>query len=219
MTDILSEYHCVIGAEKGDKHFQQLLEYIQTAAVYTNCGFEYTPVKGHHIHICVIFCPKYDDKWKKALDRLRKDLDFVKKHKGKGRGWYWRAATTDNNLAYIQKHETKTSDNIRWVHPSVTDEILELIETYENKSEEIVGKHQKSKNKRYEEMKEYIKEELKGTAHPDKYAIGKCILSFYRNHLDSLLPTKSVFNSLLNTFLYDHHIVSHEELVNNLIDI
>lgn len=215
----LTEYHCVIGSDGTDDQYKQLIEYLQEEAVYTNSGFESTPVKGPHVHICVIFAQPYSPAWKKQLDRLRKELDFVKKHKDNGRGWYWRPATTENNLAYILKPETKTQDNIEWYSTNIIPDMKQLIETYVNKSHEAVGHHQKHKNKRYEEIKAYIAQELKDKVDFDKYDIGMAILSCYRNHLDSLLPTKSVFNSILNTYLYDHHIVSREELVNHMIDI
>lgn len=202
-----SEYHCCIGLKsEEDKSYQELLTFIQLTAIYVNIGFEYTPTKGHHIHMCIIFQTEYDEAFYKKLTRLRKKLNYIKKDKkNDGLGWYWKKATTSNNLAYILKKETKTRENIEWVR----DEIPKELQSYIQKSNESVETFTKQKNKRLDEMKDYID---KHSDSPSEDIIMKLILDFHRKERNVLLPTRAGFNQLVDTLCYDYHIFPPEML-------
>jgi vacuolar-type H+-ATPase subunit H len=202
-----SEYHCCIGLKsETDVSYEPLLQFIQLTAIYTNIGFEYTPTKGHHIHMCIIFQTEYDEAFYKKLTRLRKKLNYIKKDKkNDGLGWYWKKATTSNNLAYILKKETKTRENIEWVR----DEIPQELQSYIQKSNESVETFTKQKNKRLDEMKDYID---KHSDSPSEDIIMKLILDFHRKERNVLLPTRAGFNQLVDTLCYDYNIFPVEML-------
>ena len=204
---VFCEYHMCIGLKsETDETYLSLLEYIQTLAIYTNCGFEYTPVKGHHLHCCVIFNDEYDEAFYKKLTRLRKKLNYIKKDKkNDGLGWYWKKASTENNLAYILKKETKTRENIEWVR----DEIPEELHSYIAKSNESVDTFTKQKNKRLDEIKEYID---KHSDNPTEDDIGRLLLDWHRRERNILLPTRAGFNQLMDTLCYDYHIFETSHL-------
>lgn len=204
---VFCEYHMCIGLKsETDETYLPLLEYIQTLAIYTNCGFEYTPVKGHHLHCCVIFNDEYDEAFYKKLTRLRKKLNYIKKDKkNEGLGWYWKKASTENNLAYILKKETKTRENIEWVR----DEIPEELQSYIAKSNESVDTFTKQKNKRLDEIKEYIDNH---SDNPTEDDIGRLLLDWHRRERNILLPTRAGFNQLMDTLCYDYHIFETSHL-------
>ncbi len=209
------EYHMCIGLKsQEDETYFSLLQFIQTIAIYTNCGFEYTPTKGHHLHCCIIFETDYDEAFYKKLTRLRKSLNFIKKDKkNDGLGWYWKKATTNNNLAYILKKETKTKENIEWVR----DEIPEELQSYITKSSETVEAFAKQKNKRIDDIKRYI-EDNHEESEPikDEKKVGQLLLDWFRKENNLLLPTRAGFNQLMDTLCYDFHIYEKEHLYDKM---
>lgn len=212
------EYHMCIGLKsQDDETYLPLLQLIQTIAIYTNCGFEYTPTKGHHLHCCIIFGTEYEESFYKKLTRLRKELNFIKKDKkNDGLGWYWKKATTSNNLAYILKKETKTRDNIEWVR----DEILVLkpeLQSYITKSNETVETFQKQKNKRIDDIKKFIESKFaEDELIQDEAKVGKLLLDWFRQESNLLLPTRAGFNQLMDTLCYDFRIYPIEQLYSKM---
>lgn len=209
------EYHMCIGLKnQDDETYVPLLQFIQTIAIYTNCGFEYTPTKGHHLHCCIIFNTEYEESFYKKLTRLRKQLNFIKKDKkNDGLGWYWKKATTSNNLAYILKKETKTRENIEWIR----DEIPEELQSYITKSNETVETFQKQKNKRIDDIKKYIEDNhTESEVINNETKVGRLLLDWFRKESNLLLPTRAGFNQLMDTLCYDFHIYPVEQLYSKM---
>ena len=183
MLESLVEYHCCVGLEnEDDDNYLSLLSFIQSNeyCVYTNVGFEYTPVKGHHIHICVIFILPYEEYWYKCLTKHRKSLNYIKKcpkHKN-ALGWYWKPASTKSNLAYILKPETKTRENNSWYSDDIDPSIREDIESYINLSMTEVEAHQRNKNNHYSQIKQYILDN-----DVDIQSSKQITLAIFENHL------------------------------------
>lgn len=200
------EYHCCIGMESEDSvTYSELLSFIQTVAIYTNCGFEYTPVKGHHIHICIIFDEPYPEYFYKKLTKLRKSLNYVKKQSStdSALGWYWKPASTKNNLAYILKQETKTKENVEWYKEPNED-----IEKYKELSLQTVENHMRNKNNHYNELVTYLSN--KEINLNNKCETTNGILSFYTDQLDKLLPTRSQFEQLYQTIQFKENHKHHQ---------
>lgn len=208
-TKDLVEYHCCVGLEnEDDDNYLSLLSFIQseTICVYTNVGFEYTPVKGHHIHICILFLDNYGEYWYKKLTKLRKSLNYIKKcpKHPDALGWYWKPASTKSNLAYILKPETKTRENIAWYNSWIDDTdpaIREKIDYYINLSMTEVEAHQRNKNCHYQQIKKYLTDNKVDMS--DKRSVCTHILKCYREVLDKLLPTRIQYEQLFYTLQYD----------------
>lgn len=214
----LSEYHCCIGLKnEDDTTWNKLLSFIQTNenCVYTNIGFEYTPVKGHHIHIGIIFIEGYTEYWYKQLSKLRKELNYIKKcpKHPDALGWYWKPASTANNLAYIMKPETKTKENLEWIRTPISEAIKEKLKVYVSKSLQEVERHHRTKNNHYSQIKEYFIE--KKVDMNDKRSIGLHLFRCYRETLDKLLPTRIQYEQLINTLQYDLNPSSIDQIIDH----
>lgn len=220
MLESLVEYHCCLGLKNEDDNtYLSLLSFIQSNehCVYTNVGFEYTPVKGNHIHICIIFNTKYDEYWYKCLTKHRKALNYIKKcpkHLD-ALGWYWKPASTKSNLAYILKPETKTRSNLVWFKDDLDPEIVADIQAYENLSIEEVEAHKRNKNNHYAQIKQYLEDNKVDIL--DKRETAIHIFKCYREVLDKLLPTRSQYEQLYYTLQYDYNPKSQSN-TNQLAD-
>lgn len=192
--DSFLEYHlCVSHVPETEL----LLNFIRDNpdVIYTNTGYEYTVVKGHHIHCAIIFSQKFTPTWTKKLERFRKKLNFVKLQSTNGisndaYGWYFHKAKSDNNLAYILKKETKTKDNDEWFIPSITPELKTIITAYKEASLDKVKKHHTSKNGYTNDIIEYIQSRIKRAKTKNKKPLStnEYIFDYYVDYRDKMPP-------------------------------
>jgi hypothetical protein len=222
MLVYMIEYHlCVDDCPE----FNKLLNFLQAQdeTLYTNHGYEYALQRGKHIHCAIFFKDKPKCIDSKSLRTLKNSLNFHKQTSDKhpvANGWYFRPASTDNNLAYVLKPQTKQDDkpNVEWYHPYITVDQRDEIEKLISNAKDIIQKHNKRRNGDTSNIIQYIdlieEPKFKETKiNPDHWRLYlekhlKVFIVNYYIYNDMLFPVPSKFSQ------YHMYLAFHYKLVN-----
>ena len=219
------EYHlCVDDCPE----FTKLLNFIQAQpeTLYTNHGYEYALQRGHHIHCAIFFSEKPKCIDSKSLRTLKNQLNFHKQSSDKhpvANGWYFRPASTDNNLAYVLKPQTKQSDkpNVEWFRPQIKEEIKSELDILIENAHDTIQKHNRRRNGDASNIIEYIDKIEKPKfieqklSHDWEYHLERNLRVFiveYYIYNDMLFPPAQKHNQYLMYLLKHYKIITKYQI-------